>query len=120
MAPPERAGGLAGSAQVLERSTMSVSAFLEVRGDDVLVDVLVAVRASRTRILGIHGERVKVAIAAPPVDGAANKELVRFLARSLGVPRGSVRLVSGEASRRKRLAVSGLSPDTIRSVFESA
>ncbi len=68
-------------------------------------------RASRTRIAGEHGGRLKVQLAAPPVDGAANDELVRFLAELLAVPRRSVALVSGEGSRDKRVAVAGVTPE---------
>ena len=79
------------------------------------VDVYVVVRASRTRIVGAHDGRLKVQVAAPPVDGAANKELVRCLAGALGVARSAVTLVSGESSRRKRLSVRGLELEALRS-----
>ncbi|HEV8322116.1 MAG TPA: DUF167 domain-containing protein [Myxococcota bacterium] len=81
-------------------------------GAGVLVDVLVAPRASKTRVMGVHDGRVKVALAAPPVDGAANDALVRLCAALLGVPRGAVRVSAGETSRRKTVAVAagGLTP----------
>ena len=88
---------------------MSPPPFLEARGDEILVAVLVVVRASRTRIVGVHDGRLKIQVAGPPVDGAANKELLRFLSRTLRVPRSAIRLVSGDSARRKRLAISGLS-----------
>jgi len=52
---------------------------------------------------------LKIQVAAPPVDGAANKELIRFLGRTLRISRSAIRLVSGDSGRRKRLAISGLS-----------
>ena len=68
-------------------------------------------RAKATAIVGRHGDAVKVRLAAPPVDGAANEELIRFLAERLGVPRRALRLVAGQAARRKIVDVEGLTDD---------
>jgi uncharacterized protein (TIGR00251 family) len=65
-------------------------------------------RTSRTEVAGLHGAAIKVRLAAPPVDGAANDELVRFLAERLGVPRRAVRLVAGAGARRKVVEVDGI------------
>jgi uncharacterized protein (TIGR00251 family) len=77
----------------------------------VSIRVYVAPRASASRILGEHDGALKVALTAPPVEGAANKALVDFLARVLGVPRSAVTIVSGETSRHKTIRVSGISRD---------
>ncbi len=60
--------------------------------------------------MGLHGEpeRLKIRIAAPPVDGEANDEVVRFLAKIIGVPRSAVVLVRGEGSRQKDLWIKGI------------
>jgi uncharacterized protein (TIGR00251 family) len=68
----------------------------------------VQTRAKHTDIVGMHGDAVRIRVAAPPVDGAANEELVRFLAESLRLPRSQIRLDSGAAGRRKRVAIVGL------------
>lgn len=73
--------------------------------------VLVQPRASRTQIVGEHDGRLKIALAAPPVDGEANAALFAFLARRLGVRQSALVLIDGEASRRKRLFVQGMEPD---------
>ncbi len=65
-------------------------------------------RASRTHVVGLYDGMVKIALAAPPVDGAANKALIQFLARALGVPRRQVLLASGQTGRRKRVRIDGL------------
>lgn len=65
-------------------------------------------RAARAEVAGIHGDRLRIRLAAPPVDGAANEALVRFLAETLDVPRAAVRLVSGAASRSKVVEVDGV------------
>ncbi len=60
---------------------------------------------------GLHGDAIRVRLAAPPVDGAANDELVRFLAERFGVPRRAVRLVAGAGARRKVVEVDGIAAD---------
>ncbi len=65
-------------------------------------------RAKRTEVAGWHGDAIKIRLAAPPVDGAANTELIRFLADRLGVPQASIRLAAGVASRRKRVELEGV------------
>jgi hypothetical protein len=67
-------------------------------------------RAKRSEIAGRHGDAVKVRLAAPPVDGAANTELVRVLAEALGLPRRAVRIVAGLAGRDKVVELDGLAP----------
>lgn len=66
-------------------------------------------RASRTAFAGVHGEALKVKLAAPPADGAANTELLAFLARTLELPRSQVVLVAGASSREKTVMLSGVS-----------
>lgn len=74
-------------------------------------------RAKRTVILGVrdHDGALEVALAAPPADGAANAELTRALARVLGVTKAAVRIVRGESSRTKVVAVRGLDESELRS-----
>jgi uncharacterized protein (TIGR00251 family) len=74
----------------------------------VLLWLRVQPGARRTEIAGLHGDALKVRLAAPPVDGKANACLVGYIAERLGVARGKVELVSGATSRRKRLRVSGV------------
>jgi uncharacterized protein (TIGR00251 family) len=62
-------------------------------------------RAKKIRVVGARGDALEVAIAAPPVEGAANEELIRTLASTLGVPRRSVIIVRGETSQKKLVAV---------------
>lgn len=64
--------------------------------------------ASRTRIAGLHGNRLKIAVQAPPIEGAANEALTEFLAEALGLPRRSVLLKSGATGRQKTFLLAGL------------
>ena len=65
-------------------------------------------RASRTEVIGAHGDALKIRLAAPPVDGEANEELVRFLAKTLGVPKSAVTIVRGATGRKKVVRVAGI------------
>lgn len=69
--------------------------------------VRVVPRASKSALAGEHGGALKVRVAAPPVEGAANEELSRFLARAFGVAAREVEIVSGHASKTKRVRVRG-------------
>jgi uncharacterized protein len=69
--------------------------------------------ASKTQIAGIHDGLIKVRLAAPPVDGAANQALVEFVAKRLRIPKSRIRVVSGLTSRRKVLEIDGMSQDAI-------
>lgn len=68
-------------------------------------------RARATAVAGRHGDAIRIRVAAPPVGGAANAELVRFLAERLGVPRSAVQIAAGAAARRKSVVVDGLTAD---------
>jgi uncharacterized protein (TIGR00251 family) len=76
--------------------------------------VRVQPRAARSEIVGVHGDALKVRLAAPPVDGAANVALVEFLAQALGIPQRCVRIVSGATSRGKLVEVVGTDVENIR------
>jgi hypothetical protein len=67
-------------------------------------------RAKRSAIAGRLGEAWKLDLAAPPVDGKANEECVRFLAELAGVPRSRVRVVSGASGRMKVVEIEGVEP----------
>jgi uncharacterized protein len=70
--------------------------------------------AQRTQVVGLYGDRLKVRLAAPPEKGAANRELITFLARSLGLPKSSFKLAMGAQSRHKVVTVSEGSPEVGR------
>lgn len=70
-------------------------------------------RASRDEIAGVAGGVIRVRLTAPPVDGAANEALLRFLAARLGVPRSALAFVSGHTGRTKVVAVGGVSVEEV-------
>jgi uncharacterized protein (TIGR00251 family) len=83
-------------------------------GDAVTFRVRVAPRASRTALAGEHDGALKVRVAAPPVEGAANEELTRFLARALEIPARSVEIIGGHASKSKLVRARGATAEQVR------
>jgi uncharacterized protein len=79
----------------------------------ITFDVQVVPRASRDRLGPVHGDRLKVQLTAPPVDGAANDALVALVARALGRSRGDVAIVRGQTARRKTVRVAGSTRDAL-------
>ena len=63
--------------------------------------------AKKTEVGGLHGDALKIRLAAPPVDGKANEALIKFVADTLGLPKSAVTIKSGQTSRRKALEVIG-------------
>lgn len=85
----------------------------------MLIRVYVQPKASSSRLIGLHDGCLKLAVAAPPVDGKANKQVVKFLAGLLDVPVREVTVKSGFQSRRKVVAVNVLDENEIRSMIET-
>ena len=83
----------------------------------MILEILVQPRASRTRVVGEHDGRLKVQLAAPPVDGEANAALVDFLAGELGARRSDVTIERGDTGRRKTVRVAGLTVAAVRAVL---
>lgn len=75
------------------------------QGPDLILELRVQPRASRDEFSGLHGERLKVRITAPPVDGAANSHLLAYLAKAFGVAKSHVTLLAGETGREKRVRI---------------
>lgn len=79
----------------------------------VVLTVHIQPKASRTEYVGIHGNALKIRVTAPPSDGAANDELVRFLADCCGVPPRSISIYAGAKSRTKRVLIEGVTSKTV-------
>ena len=75
-------------------------------------------RASRTKIVGEHDGRLKLQLAAPPVDGKANQALIKFLAKKLGVAKTDIAIVQGESSRKKTLEIQGVTPEGVQRLLQ--
>lgn len=75
----------------------------------ISIAIKVAPRASRSEVVGMHDGALKIRIAAPPVDGAANAEMIKILAKFFGVAKSDISIVSGETSKNKRIKIENLS-----------
>ena len=78
-----------------------------------------AARLGPGRLSGIREGALEVAVAAPPVDGEANSELIRFLARLFSVPKTSVQVASGAASRHKTITIAGIGSERVRDALSA-
>jgi hypothetical protein len=87
---------------------------IDERDGGIRLAIHVQPRASRTEIVGAHGDALKIRLSAPPVDGAANEALVEFLSERFAVPRRAVRILSGAQSRAKTVEIDGLTADDVR------
>jgi uncharacterized protein (TIGR00251 family) len=90
------------------------------RDGGLTFDVLVQPRASRDRVGPIHDGRLKVAVTAAPVDGAANAAVIAVLAARLGVARGAVTVIAGASSRRKTVRIAGVTRAQIEALCAGA
>jgi uncharacterized protein len=79
----------------------------------VRLQVYIQPRASKTEVAGMHDGVIKIRIAAPAVENAANRALIDFIAQHLGIAKRCVRVVAGGASRRKLLEIDGVAADVI-------
>lgn len=79
--------------------------------------IRVVLRASKTEVVGELAGAVKVRVTSPPVDGAANEELVKLFAKTLGVAKSSVEIVSGQTSKTKRIRITGVTAEQTRNAL---
>ena len=82
----------------------------------MIVDVRVIPRAKKNEIAGTRDGAILLRVAAPPVEGAANDAVIELLSSALHVPRKNIRIVGGERSRRKRVAIDGVTEEQIRAL----
>ena len=85
-----------------------------------LISVHAQPGAKKSAVAGLHGDALKVRVAAPPVEGKANEALTAFVARALGLPRRAVSIVKGESSREKLLLITDASADPARLLLKES
>lgn len=83
----------------------------------ISIDVIVQPKSSRDEIVGLHSDRLKIKLTAPPVDGKANAALIAFLAKKLGIAKSQIQIVRGETGRKKTLLLKDVSAEKIRSAL---
>lgn len=90
-----------------------MNGWLHSDGDGVILNLHIQPGAKQTEVVGLHGDALKIRLAAPPVDGKANDALVAFLAKKLGAGRTAIEVISGQTSRPKRVRVAGIAPTDV-------
>ncbi len=87
---------------------MTLPVWLSEKDQDIVLRLHAQPGAKRTSVVGLYGDKLKIAIATPPVDGKANQAIIAFLAKTLGVSKSKISLISGETSREKRIRIQGI------------
>ncbi len=93
---------------------------VEQLSDAMVLRLYIQPKASRDQIVGLHGEKLKVAITAPPVDGQANAHLIKFLAKQFKVAKGMIVIEKGELGRHKQVRINNpqLIPAAITTIIQ--
>lgn len=88
---------------------------LEVKEENNAISFAVAAspRASKSAIIGVHDKALKIKLAAPPIDGAANKKLIAYFSKMLKITKSNITIISGESSKRKRVRITGVDKATL-------
>ncbi len=76
------------------------------------IDLRIIPNAKQNRVEGVYGDQIKIRLQAPPVDGKANKALIKFLSKTLEIPGKAVQVTAGAQSRNKSVVISGVSPES--------
>lgn len=93
--------------------------FLSATGDGgTLLRLYVQPRAAKTRVSGVYDGKLKLSIASPPIDGKANKEVIGFLAKTLGIAKKDLFLKTGANARYKVIAINCLSKEKVQTAIE--
>jgi len=86
----------------------------------LLLHLKIQPNASKSAIAGQHGQRLKIRLQSPPQDGKANRELIRFLSKTLGIKKSFVELIRGQASRDKTVRITGIPVDQLVSLVSKS
>ncbi|HEX21147.1 MAG TPA: YggU family protein [Actinobacteria bacterium] len=74
----------------------------------VIITVWLQPRAARAKIIGLYNDSLKIAVTAPPLEGQANRQCLKILAKTLRIPPSSLKIIAGDTSRRKQIFISGV------------
>ena len=95
-----------------------MTTYIRLSEKGVVLKVQIQTRASRDEVVGPHGDALKIRITAAPVDGAANKHLLKFLAKKLKIPQSQLSIQSGARSKNKSISIQGISATEVREQFQ--
>lgn len=92
---------------------------LKKNGDGIVFSIQVQTRSSKNEICGIHGDLIKVKLTSPPIDGAANEGLIKFLSDKLDVSKWQIEIVRGHKSKNKLIKISGVKKERVDNLFKA-
>ena len=87
-------------------------------GESIILHILVQPKASEDRVVGFHGETLKVKVTAPPTGGKANQRLIKVLAKRLNIAQSHIEIIQGRTSRRKVLRIWNVNPNQVRNMLK--
>jgi uncharacterized protein (TIGR00251 family) len=96
---------------------MTETPWLTEHPDGVVITVRATPRGKRTEIIGVIDGALRIRVQAPPVDGKANKVLIKFLSRQLGCPASAISLIGGATARHKRLHIRNITATQLRAAL---
>jgi uncharacterized protein len=85
----------------------------------VIFTVCVVPRASKSEVVGEHYRALKIRIASPPIDGAANKELIKLLAKTFGVSKSNIEITGGQTSKTKQIKITNIDAENFRAILQA-
>jgi len=97
---------------------MILPGFMHKTAQGTTVEIYVQPKASKNELSGIHEGSLKVRLTAPPVEGEANKECLRFLAKVFEVPKSTLEILKGQKSRRKTVLVRDVAPEFLQNILK--
>jgi uncharacterized protein len=97
---------------------MTSSGFMHKTAQGTTIEIYVQPKASKNELVGMHEGCLKVRLTAPPVEGEANNECIRFLAKLLEVPKSHLEILKGHKSRRKTVLVRGVAPEFLQNILK--
>jgi uncharacterized protein len=97
---------------------MTLPGFMQKTAQGTTIELYVQPKASKNELAGIHEGSLKVRLSAPPVEGEANKECLRFLAKLFAIPKSRMEILKGYKSRRKTLLIRDVSPEFLQNILK--
>jgi uncharacterized protein (TIGR00251 family) len=91
--------------------------FYKVIKDRINLSVYVVPRSSKTEVIGLYGDFLKIKLKSPPVDNEANEELIRYISEKLKISKSNIRIVSGQTQKKKILSLFGGTIDKIKTLL---
>lgn len=88
----------------------NINDFFKIVGNNIIIKSKIVPNSSKDRIMGIHNNALKIAIAAPPVEGKANKKCISFLAKYFDIAKSKIKIISGINSKGKLIKINDINP----------